>query len=575
MITRLDAGAPPPSSTIATRRLTLLLVALLLVVAAVGARTIWLQSVKNRTLSRYAEGQQQNTQVLPAVRGDILDRNGQELAVGEEAVTFHATPALVKDPVGTALQVSRLLNFTRSEQEALVQRLSEAEGGFEYVARQVPREQATALQDAELPGIGWYDEERRMYPLGVVAGQLLGTVDIDNKGIEGLEALYDRSLTGQPGRQVAVKDPSGVPIDVLQLQRERDGHDVQLTIDAIIQQEAERVLRDTLKQHGARAGTAIVMNPRTGEILAMAGAPPVNPSRWGSFSGESRRMRAVTDTFEPGSTFKVVAISGALEEGVVTPGSSFLLPPKLTFCDDKETCTVGESHPRPTQWMTTKQILVESSNVGTITIAQRLGRERFDAWVKRFGFGSLTGIDFPGETPGLMTPLEEWSDVSIGNIPIGQGISVTPIQLVSAYAAIANDGVLVQPHLLKRIGTEKSAPPQRRRVISARTARVMRSMFGGVVKDERGTGKRAQITDYEVGGKTGTANVAEQGIYVKGKYIASFVGFVPADNPQLVTLVVVNEPQGSGYGGDVAAPAFEQITEFALRYLAIPPDGVL
>lgn len=576
-------GIPTPA--VSSRRLMLLLAALLLLIGAVAARTIYLQSVKNRTLSQYAQAQQQYTQPLPAVRGDILDRNGQELAVGEEAVTFYATPKLLKQRAGTALQVSKILGLSRDDENLLVDRLTNASGGFVYVQRQVPREQAKLLEDAKIPGIGWRDEERRMYPNGPVAGQIVGRVDIDNKGLEGIEALYDHSLTGVPGSQVAVVDPTGVPIDVLKLQRERDGKDVNLTLDLTIQQEAERALAATVRKFQAASATAIVMNPRTGEILAMAGVPRVNPEHWNAAPSIARKNTAITDTYEPGSTFKVVTISAGLEEGVVTPSTQMLLKPQLTFCKEKKTCTVHESHSRGTEWYSTKRILVESSNIGTITIAQKIrrkyilkgqsGNEAMDRWIRRFGFGQSTGIDFPGESAGIMLPLKQWSDVSIGNIPIGQGIAVTPLQLVAAYAAIANDGVMMRPHLLRHIGDEPQAAYPGRRVLSAKTAATMRAMFEAVVKDDRGTGRKAGIEGYAVGGKTGTANVAENGVYVKGKFIASFVGFVPARNPQLVTLVVVKEPRLGEYGGDVAAPAFEEITQFALNYLAIPPDGVV
>ncbi len=569
-------------------RIMILLAVLLLMLVAVSARTVYLQSVKNRMLTQYAEGQQQNTLTLPAVRGDILDRNGQELAVGEEAITFFANPKLIENRAGTALQIAEILDLSHAEKGRLVDRLTNAgdDIGFVYVARQVPRDKAEKLQEAEIEGIDWQDEERRMYPAGATAGQLIGTVNIDGKGLEGIEMLYDQWLTGTPGLQVAVNDPTGVPIDVLKLQRERDGRDVQLTLDLTIQQEAERVLAQARRRYAAKSATAIVMDPTTGEILAMAGVPRVDPGNWSKYPAVAKKNRAITDTYEPGSTFKVVAISAALEEGVTRPTDRQLLKPQLKFCDDKDTCTVGESHARGTQWFSTRDILVESSNIGTITLAQKVaqkyinqgkcGRCAVDSWIRRFGFGSTTGIDFPGESPGITLPVENWSDVSIGNIPIGQGIAVTPIQLISAYAAIANDGVLVQPHLLKRIGSEPEATHPGRRVLSANTARTMRGMFSGVVESERGTGQKAKIEGYKVAGKTGTANVAENGIYVKGRFNSSFVGFVPANNPRLVTLIVINEPGiGSYYGGDVAAPAFEEITEFALGYLAIPPDGVL
>lgn len=566
-------------------RVAFLLAAIVIVIALIGVRTAYLQSAKLSTLRKYADNQQQTAQELPAVRGDILDRNGQELAVGEDAVTFYATPSapgLADNPAATAVRVAELLGMTEREERDLVERLSDSSSGFAYVRRQVPRARADRLikvvqkgvkkDGRTISGIGWYDDERRIYPLERVGGQLLGTVDVDDRGVAGVESLYDRSLGGRAGRQVIVRDAMGNPIDVLSLQREIDGRDVQLTIDATIQMEAERVLERAVERYGAKGATAVVMNPRTGEVLAMASVPTVDANRFGTAPGSAQRQRAITDVYEPGSTFKVVAISAALEEGLVTPSTSFLLPPVIQVADRE----IEDSHERGTERMTTRDILVESSNVGTVTIARNLlGGERLDSWIRRFGFGRPTGIDFPGEEAGLMLERKDWSGSTIGNLPIGQGISATPMQVVSAYAAIANDGVLVQPHLLERIGDEPPAHHGSRRVLSIRTARIMQRMFGDVVTDERGTGRNAQIPGYAVAGKTGTSEVAGPGGYIKGRYIASFVGFVPARNPQLVTLVVIDEPTSGQYGGDSAAPAFEEITEFALQYLAIPPDGIV
>ena len=575
----------PLALVVPKRRVVILLVAMLVVLGLVAARTVYVQSVENRMLTQYAHGQQQNTQTLPAVRGDILDRNGREFALGEDALTFYATPSLLKNRAGTALQIAKILGMGRAEADDLSNRLVEATGGFAYVKRQVSRDKAEALQDAKIPGIGSYPEEKRMYPGGPVAGSLIGRVNLDGVGSDGLEMLYDKSLTGQPGMQVAVNDPTGVPVDVLELRRERDGHDVQLTIDYVLQEAAERALAKTKLRTGAESASAIVLNPRTGEILAMAQNPRVNPSSWATAPAVAKRNINVTDTYEPGSTFKVVAISAAIEEGLVTPSTSFVLKPELRFCKEKTNCVVGESHKRGTKRMSVRDILVESSNVGTITIAQKIrqaailqgksGNEAVNDWIHRFGFGSLTNIDFPGEVAGIVRPAKDWSAVSIGNIPIGQGILVTPMQLAEAYAIIANDGVAIQPHLLKRIGDEPPATYPKRRVLSARTAAIMRSMFEGVVSRDDGTGRKAGIEGYEVGGKTGTAQVAGPSGYEDNQYTGSFVGFVPAKNPQLVTLVVVNKPTNGHYGGDVAAPAFEEITSLALKYLSIPPDGKL
>jgi cell division protein FtsI (penicillin-binding protein 3) len=561
---------PAPASVIPSKRIGLLVLVLVLALGAIAVRTVWLQSVRNSMLTKFAQGQQQNTQVLPAVRGDILDRNGQELAVGEEALTVYATPHLIKDPALTAVRIGKLLKMKPSEQDALVGRLSDRNAGFAYVARQVPRAQAQPLVDAGIDGIGFYDEERRIYPLNTVGSQLLGFVNIDNQGIAGLEMLYDRSLSGRPGKQVVVRDPQGTALDVLSLEREIDGRDVQLTIDATIQTEVERVLTRTMKRFQAKSATAIVMDPRTGEIYSMASVPGVNANKFGEAPSEAQKNRAITDTYEPGSTFKIVTLSAALEEGLVTPTMEFDLPVKLKVADR----TIEDSHDRPAVRMSVRDILVQSSNVGTVIIGQLLQKEGLDRWIRRFGFGAPTGIDFPGEVQGIMLHPDDWSGSTIGNVPIGQGIATTAIQLVAAYSAIANDGVMVQPHLLRKVSGETPPKYPTKRIISVETARIMQQMFGDVVTDDRGTGAQAKIPGYAVAGKTGTANIAEGGVYAEGRYVASFIGFVPARNPRLLTLVVVNEPNVP-WGGDVAAPAFEQITEFALQYLAIPPDGVL
>lgn len=558
------------STNISPRRISLILGVFTLAFVIIFARTVYLQSVKTRALSEAANLQQQNKQELPAVRGGIFDRNGQELAVGEAAVTLYATPKLVKDRVGTSVQIADLLGWTNRQKDQLITKMSNATGGFEYVARQVPRLKAQKVIDAKLAGIGFFEEERRVYPLKGSAAQLLGYAGTDNRGLAGMEKLYDNTLRGQNGEQVVVRDPLGTPIDVLSLKQEVDGRDVTLTLDSIIQTQAEKVLEKTVKQFAAQGATAIVMNPRTGEIYAMANVPRIDANSFGTADFASQRNRAITDTYEPGSTFKIVTIGGALEDGLVTPTTSFLLRQSIRVADRR----IEDAEKRPTERMSTRDILVKSSNVGTITIGMMMGKERLNEWIEEFGFGRPTNIDFPGEVNGLKLAPEDWSGSTIGNVPIGQGIGVTAIQLASSYAALANDGVLIQPHLLKKISGETPPQYQRRRVISAKTARIMRYILGQVVLDEHGTGQLAKIDGYRVAGKTGTANKAEGGIYVKGKYSSSFIGFVPAQNPQLLTLVVVDEPNVP-WGGSVAAPAFEEITSFSLQYLAIPPDGVM
>ena len=342
---------------------------------------------------------------------------------------------------------------------------------------------------------------------------------------------------------------------------------MQLTLDHQIQANAEAVLEETVRRHGARAASAIVMDPHTGAILAMATAPGFNANRFPTTRADRRRNRAVTDTYEPGSTFKLVTVTAGLQEGIVSPSSAFSLPPTLQVADR----VIRESHSRGTERMSVRQIVERSSNIGTITIAQRLGEGRLASWIERFGFGKTTGIDFPGESPGFALPRDEWSGSTIGTVPIGHGIAVTPIQMARAYSAVANGGVLVRPRLIERVDGKAVGERRGSRIVSREVSTKMLSMLRGVVVE--GTGTEAAIPGYTVAGKTGTAaKIDPDGRYSHSRYVASFVGLVPATKPRLVIMVMVDEPSGSIYGGEVAAPAFKQIARFNLQHLEVPPD---
>jgi cell division protein FtsI (penicillin-binding protein 3) len=351
----------------------------------------------------------------------------------------------------------------------------------------------------------------------------------------------------------------------------RHGSDVYLTIDHSVQGQVERILRETRAAWNAKAATAVVLDTATGGILALGVEPGFDANAFPSVSASAPdrlRNRTVTDTYEPGSTFKVVTIGAVLETGLVTPETTFQLPYSIQVADR----VIHDALPRGTQTMSVHDILARSSNVGTITLAQRLEKEGLSQWIRRFGFGRKTGIDYPGETRGIVLPPAEWSGSTIGNVPIGQGIAVTPIQMAAAYAAIANDGMWVRPHLVERIQGRRATEPERRRVVSERTAKQLKRMLRGVV--EQGSGTAAQIPGYRIAGKTGTAaKPDEAGGYSDSRYVASFVGFVPASRPRFVVLVTVDEPKGTIWGGVVAAPAFAKIAEFALQYLDVPPDA--
>jgi cell division protein FtsI/penicillin-binding protein 2 len=470
----------------------------------------------------------------------------------------------VRDPRGVALAAAKALGV---DAEELYPQLADRTRHFVYVKRKADPVKAAVLEQQKLAGLGFYAEELRYYPQRGVAAHVLGFAGVDNNGLEGLERALDKELIGKPGSQTTVTDPVGRVIDVIETKPERPGNDVFLTIDHGIQANAESVLRETVKRWGAKAGNAIVLDPRTGAVLAMAVAPGYDANRFASASPDRRRNRSVTDVYEPGSTFKVVTVAAALSEKIVAPTTPFTLPTSIRVADR----IINEHEPRATQRMTVAQILSQSSNVGTITLAQMLGRGRVESWINRFGFGRQTGVDAPGESRGLLPAY--WSGSTIGNVPIGQGIGVTPIQMAAAYAAIANDGVLRTPYLVERVGTDWRRHDPGKRVISQTVSAQMMAMLRDVVSAEGGTGALAAVPGYTVAGKTGTAAKPERGGYSSTRYVASFVGVVPAKDPRLVVLVSIDEPRGAIWGGVVAAPAFSEIARHSLVELEIAPDA--
>jgi len=552
------------SERVSNRRIRLLLALFVLVFVGTLGRAVWLQGIQASTLAQLATRQQEQTTVIPAARGTIYDRTGEPLAIGDQATTVFADPKLVKQPRQVALAAQQLLGADAAE---LIPLLADRSRRFVYLARKADPAKAAELEQRRLPGVGFYPEELRTYPQRTVAAQLLGFTDVDNKGLEGLEAALDPSLAGRPGRQTTVSDPAGRVIQVVRSTPERAGADVFLTIDRRIQETTERVLRETVKTWSAKGGNAVVLDPRTGAVLAMAVAPGYDANKFASTSPARRRNRAVTDIYEPGSTFKVVTVAAVLSEKLVTPSTSFTLDDSIRVADR----IINEHAPRPTERMTVAQILARSSNIGTITLAQRLGEEKLRRWIDRFGYGKPTGIDAPGESHGLLPGY--WSGSTIGNVPIGQGIGVTPIQMASAYAALANGGVLRRPYLVDRVGGVRRARVPGRRIVSETVAAQMMAMLRDVVSAEGGTGAAAAIDGYTVAGKTGTANKPIPGGYSSTKYFASFVGIVPAKNPRLVVLVSIDEPTGTIYGGVVAAPAFSEIARSSLVELEVPPDA--
>jgi cell division protein FtsI (penicillin-binding protein 3) len=547
------------------RRIRLFLAAIVVAFGALLMRATWLQSVRAESLSALGRTQHRETVTLPAGRGTIYDRSGVELALGETATTVYANPMQVTNPRAAAVAVERTLGV---EADKIYPLLADQTKGFVYVARQADPAQAAALQKLRLPGFGFYPEERREYPQRSVGSQVLGYVGIDGKGLSGLELQFDKDLSGKPGSETIVKDPAGHVIEVDNKQPEIPGRNLFVTLDRNIQANAEEVLRATVHKWGAKSASAIVLDPRTGAILAMATQPGYDANLFPSVPSDLQRNRSVTDTYEPGSTFKLITVAGALSQKIVTPTTRFKLPYELHVADR----VIHDAEERGTVNYSVAQILAHSSNIGAITLAEMLGRTRLNNWITKFGFGKTTGVDYPGESPGIVLPPDKWSGSTIGNVPIGQGIAVTPVQMAGAYAAIANHGIWSRPHLVDHVEGGSRPSLNRKRLVSTRVSNQLMGMLKDVVAE--GTGQYAAMPGYQVAGKTGTAQKPDShGGYATGRYVASFVGIVPASRPRLVVLVAVDEPHGAIWGGVVAAPAFQEIARFDLQYLEVPPDA--
>jgi cell division protein FtsI (penicillin-binding protein 3) len=548
----------------ANRRIRLLLVLFALAFAGLFARAVWIQGVEAHRYGKLAHRQHQETRRIPAGRGTIYDRTGVQLAIGEQTTTVYADPKQVASASAIAIAAHHLLGV---DPNALYPALRDKKRRFVYVKRFADPLQAAAFLKKGFPGVFSYPEERRVYPQHGVGAQLVGYAGVDNKGLNGLELQYDHKLSGHPGKQTIVRDATGRALSIVSTSPAREGSDVFSTIDHTIQANAEQVLRSTVSQWGARGATAIVLDPRTGDVLAMAQAPGYDDNNTGHVPTALMRNRAVTDVYEPGSTFKLITVTGVLSEGLVKPTTTFSLP----VCIQVANYCIHDAEGRGVVTYSVAQILQYSSNVGAITLAEKLGAPSLTHWIDRFGFGHATGIDFPGESQGLVLPLEQWSGSTIGNVPIGQGVAVTPIQMASVYAAVANNGVWIQPHLVSRVGGRAPFKPAHRRILSKAVDQQIKSMLTGVVL--AGTGTEAAIPGYSVAGKTGTGSIpGAHGYSDSTGYMASFVGMVPASNPQLVVLVVVDRPRRAIFGGVVAAPAFQAIAKFDLQYLEVPPD---
>jgi cell division protein FtsI/penicillin-binding protein 2 len=534
-------------------------------------RLFVLQIVEAPAYAEIAANQRERIIEFPARRGVMFDRNGDALAMSVDLNMVYTDHIHVENIETAARKLSPLLGLPVRELE---EKLTPSVPGdqFEYLAHEVEPRIARRIKRMEIPGIYMKPEPKRYYPGGHLASHLLGFVNIDGTVRAGLEAQYQDILKGTPGRMMLEQDPMGraLPQAEFSYEAPKPGHSLFLTLDKELQYFTEITLADAVRQYHAEAGTAIVMHVGTGEILALANVPDFDPNHPGSSPQDAQRNRAVTDVYEPGSAFKLVTAAAALEEKVVTPKTAFSVPDAFQYIDR----VFNDSHSHATETMTVSEIIEQSSNVGTIKIGLELGGKKLDEYVRRFGFGSPTGLDFPGESPGIVLPRKYWSGTTIATIPIGQGVAVTPLQMAAAYGAIANDGVWVEPKLLhSTMGsggeTRMSPPAATRRIVSRKTARRLTKILEGVV--EKGTGVEAQVPGYDVAGKTGTAQKPLPGGGYGNSYIGSFAGFAPANDPQVVVLVKLDEPSPI-WGGSTAAPTFQTIMEYTMRHLKITPS---
>lgn len=539
----------------------------------VVVRLVHVQLVRHEHYVSRAQRQQERTLALNPVRGSIMDARGRVLAESVAAESIYADPQAIVDRRATARAIAAVkgVGLTAREIEAKLR----GDNSFAWISRQLPLEVTSQVRRLELPGIYFLEAHRRSYPRASLASSVVGYVGLDGDGLSGVEHAFDAHVRGTPGKVTLLKDArKGIYlVGGDGANRPRDGHHVVLTIDSVVQFIAERALEKAVTRYRASGGSVLVMDPNDGAILAMASTPTFDPNRFRDFPAVAWRNRNVQDLYEPGSTFKIVTAAAGLEEKLVTPS-------QIIDCADGTitiaNITISEHDNKQYGLMSFEDVIVNSSNVGTARVALALGQRRLHDWVRRFGFGQRTGIELPGESAGLLRRPDKWTAVSPASISIGQEIGVTPLQILRAVSAVATGGTLVDPHVVRRVvdenGTTVHEPQRDRpaRVMSEKTAAVLNEILKAVVS--RGTGGNAALAEHVVAGKTGTAQKAGRGGYMAGRYVGSFVGYVPADQPKLAILVVIDEPRPEHYGGMVAAPVFREVAEATLRYLGVPPS---
>lgn len=547
---------------------------------AISARLVYLQVTRHDNLSAKARFQQQDSLDIDPQRGQLLDRNGRELARSIDTDSIFVAPDELKQESEeetrvaierTAGGLASLLKLNKQELTTQLTEAVEKDRRFIWVARRASPEMGQKVEALELAGVHVRQEQKRFYPNGSLAAHVLGFVGLDNVGLGGVEQIYNEKITGEPGKLFLEKDSSGKSYESFEIPAS-PGQTVVLTIDQAVQHRAEQVLADAVHKARAKSGTAIVMDPRSGEILALANVPSFDPNNVSASSQTERSNWALQNIYEPGSTFKIVSFTAALEKGLVRP-------------EDRIDCQMGSitiagrvirDH-TAFGTLTITEALAKSSNVAAIKLGLRVGDQTMHDYMTRFGFGSRTGIELPGETAGLLRPVSRWQKSSIGSIAIGQEVGVTPLQMAAAFAAVANNGIRVSPHLVRELRTSAGttvyrAQPEQREVMRESTAVALRGMLESVTLN--GTAKQAQLDGYTAAGKTGTAQKIDPKTkaYSRTKHVASFVGFAPVSNPAIVMVVVIDEPAGAYHGGDVAAPVFREIAEQILPELGVAPD---
>ncbi|MGC5014023.1 peptidoglycan D,D-transpeptidase FtsI family protein [Streptosporangium sp. DT93] len=580
---RGGGGRPPrpPARPVAVlrlgnprRRIGIGLMAMTFVLSIFAGRLIQLQGLDSKVYTAEAAKQRVQGEKLPARRGSITDVNGHELALTLEAREIFVDPSEIapdrRDQVATIL--AKELNTAK---EPILAKLAEPGSRYGQIAAAADPVVAQRIMARDLKGVGSKHRYRRDYPGGDLAGTLLGFVGTDGTGLAGLESTYDKLLAGRDGEQIIETGRNGqrIPMTRSTLQEPVEGRDVRLTIHRDVQWAAQKAITDQVKATGARTGSVIVMNARSGQVVAMANAPELDLGNWMATSEENRVNRSVTDVFEPGSTNKVITAAAALESGAVRPETLFTVPDQIR-CADR---VLKDSHPHPVERLTFSGVVATSSNVGTILATQRIGDEKLHSMLQRFGFGARPGTGLPGEEAGLLPDWKDWSGSQRCTISYGQGVSVTALQTASVYQTIANGGLRVAPQVVAGTtdasGAFVASPPAKRtRVVGERTAREVSAMLEAAVS-ESGTGNLAAIDGYRVAGKTGTAMRYDTRCRGYCGYTSTFVGFAPADKPELVVLAVLQDPQEGYYGGEIAAPVFKKVMTFALKSGKIPPTG--